>query len=432
VFVVAKDKDRFMHGRAGDHLVTQFQCDLCNFRNMQRRNPTSGNARDDLLMRCIRRANLDAFWSREAETVRGNLGNLKSMCAKAQLVGLDANWFYPPMGPLPVQDNVGMGLAVCVLLRTLDPGINERTIQFNTAAGARTAYNNMWHASAEGGKGAVVARETAKLFVTTAPALSDWFERFMLGAHKRMGDKHVPDLAISIDVLLELMSRCEVELKNAGNNEAARGEVILFATFCVVGFCCALRGEELPLMDLAGTRKHYHAGMSLTDPMKQHCVVALLGRFKTETGEKYHLMPLVLETASGLKPALWICRMVEWYEREGVTSGPVFRRDEGQRIRSGAYDFALGTRLSVIQLDRPDLINPSVEVYERIKARRSLRRGSDSQALAQNVNPQDIDINNRWRSFEQAKGRKPKLRMQHHYADVMLILPALLRYSRPL
>ena len=33
------DKDHFMYGRKGDHLMLPFQCDLCHFRNMQRGNP---------------------------------------------------------------------------------------------------------------------------------------------------------------------------------------------------------------------------------------------------------------------------------------------------------------------------------------------------------------------------------------------------------
>ena len=32
----AKDYDRFVVARAGDHLMVQFQCDLCHFRNIQR------------------------------------------------------------------------------------------------------------------------------------------------------------------------------------------------------------------------------------------------------------------------------------------------------------------------------------------------------------------------------------------------------------
>jgi hypothetical protein len=66
--VVAKDKDRFLTGRNGDHFMGVFQCDLCHFRNIQKRDPDS-SLQDALMLRCIRRANLDSFWARETATV---------------------------------------------------------------------------------------------------------------------------------------------------------------------------------------------------------------------------------------------------------------------------------------------------------------------------------------------------------------------------
>jgi len=64
--------------------------------------------------------------------------------------------------------------------------------------------------------------------------------------------------------------------------------------------------------------------------------------------------------------------------------------------------------------------------------RRSCRRGSDSQAIAQQVAEFDIELKNRWRLQEKAKGRKPKMRMIQPYADVRILLPALLQFSQAL
>jgi hypothetical protein len=36
----------------------------------------------------------------------------------------------PPLGPYSMEDTMGMGLAVCILIRTLDPGRTEELIQF--------------------------------------------------------------------------------------------------------------------------------------------------------------------------------------------------------------------------------------------------------------------------------------------------------------
>ena len=33
------EEDKFMHARDGDHLMTQFECDLCIFRKLKHRSP---------------------------------------------------------------------------------------------------------------------------------------------------------------------------------------------------------------------------------------------------------------------------------------------------------------------------------------------------------------------------------------------------------
>jgi len=50
--VVAEDvreQKRFIEARAGDHLMIEFQCDVCHFRNIQRRDLDPKEAKDYLL-----------------------------------------------------------------------------------------------------------------------------------------------------------------------------------------------------------------------------------------------------------------------------------------------------------------------------------------------------------------------------------------------
>ena len=88
--------------------------------------------------------------------------------------------------------------------------------------------------------------------------------------------------------------------------------------------------------------------------------------------------------------------------------------------------------LEEIQEDRGELILDSVHVRQDYGMGRSFRRGSDSHAVNQRVDERDVDLNNCWRRFERAQGRRPRLKMQQHYADVRQILPSLLRYSSAL
>ena len=60
----------FLHARDGDHLLAPYECPICVFRKLKQSNPVSINPQDTLLMECIKRAILDAFWSRASGTVK--------------------------------------------------------------------------------------------------------------------------------------------------------------------------------------------------------------------------------------------------------------------------------------------------------------------------------------------------------------------------
>jgi hypothetical protein len=429
VLEVEKDKGRFLYGRAGDQYVTTFQCDLCHFRNITGRSPGSDGS-DDTVMKFVRRANLDSMWSRSPGTVRNTSREIRLLHVKASMLRLDAETMLPQMGPWPVKDIHGMGIAVCILLRSLDPGKNEVTIQFSTSQKMKSAFANVWRASLRGSDGAVVSRDTVKLFHTTCPTHGEWFERFTKGMHERMGDKVKQDLAISIEQMHALMERYESRWVSAGDNRELQKGVLFPALFAIVCFCCALRGEEAPLMSLTGTVLHAEEGAR--HPTLPHVVVALLGRFKMEVSEKYHLMPLVIRTETGLEPAKWIYRMLQWYDTVGITRGWVFRDKHSDRARASDFEWDILCELEIIQRESPHIIVASVDVFEDYGVSRSFRRGSDTHAINQGVKMDDIERNNRWRTVEQAQGKAAKLRMIHHYADVRNMLKALLRYSRPL
>jgi hypothetical protein len=71
------EEKRFLEAWGGDNLVTPFQCDHCHFMNIMKREPLEDLASDVRFMKCIRRVNLDAFWSREPGTIRGVSDEMK-------------------------------------------------------------------------------------------------------------------------------------------------------------------------------------------------------------------------------------------------------------------------------------------------------------------------------------------------------------------
>jgi len=48
----------------------------------------------------------------------------------------------------------------------------------------------------------------------------------------------------------------------------------------------------------------------LIEGSHHYVMIPLLGRFKNEDGERYHLAPLAYETASGIKIGLWVNRLM--------------------------------------------------------------------------------------------------------------------------
>ena len=56
-----RKSDDFLKGRDGDTLLVPFECDSCIFIKLKGRNVSVDSQKDDLLLRCIRRVNLDSF-----------------------------------------------------------------------------------------------------------------------------------------------------------------------------------------------------------------------------------------------------------------------------------------------------------------------------------------------------------------------------------
>ncbi len=135
---------------------------------MTGRLPEDSNAQDLYLLKTIRQAQLDAFWVTEPNTVSKNLGELKRGCKIAHSLGMRHGMFRP-MGPFPLEDSFGMGPAVVMLQLLLRAGVNDKHVQFSTIQKMRSAYSNVYHASALSGSGATLACGVKKLKSRIAP-----------------------------------------------------------------------------------------------------------------------------------------------------------------------------------------------------------------------------------------------------------------------
>ena len=425
-----KTSMRFLRARPGEHLMTNFQCDLCHFRNIHKRDPTENLIpKDSVLLICIRRANLDSFWSKESSTVEGNRREAARVIKKCKELGLSPSDVFPSKPAFPLKDLQHMALAAVMVHRSLDPGKNDKYVQFSTVRSMRSCAHNYWRASMNHEQTSVSVKGTGKLVSSNAPTNSEWFEKFMKGYHLRVGDICKPDLAISNELMHGLINSFEDEWNSVVGDRKAEGEGIFPAVFALISYCASLRGEEATLLDLKGTRENTQFG--LAHPSKPHVVISLTGRFKNETGILSHHIPLVEITSSGLKIRLWLERMLDWYGPN--RNGYAFRDEKGLKISTGYYAPIILQKLKDIQdstrEEHKGLISQDVDVFEDFGLSRSFRRGSDSRAIEMGLDVLTIELINRWRSTEKSKGKAATLRMVHRYADVRLIVGRYLGYS---
>jgi len=159
---------------------------------------------------------------------------------------------------------------------------------------------------------------------STCPTNGEWFERFMLGFHKRVGDVSRLDLAVLIEVMLALMERFDRLWILTDGDSKKKEEVLFPALFAVAAYAGGLRGEKVPLMDLVSTFKHFAEGVN--HPKHPHVVMALRGRFKRNrrTGAletSCDENSLGLGRACLLSVNVVVVRAEEHHTRTGVSRG---------------------------------------------------------------------------------------------------------------
>eukprot|EP00978_Attheya_sp_CCMP212_P011756 scaffold29206_cov30-Attheya_sp.AAC.4 len=180
--------------------MVPFQCDECHFRNITGRNPMSWSLEDAELLEFIHRANLNAFWSHSANTVKNNLSDSTRLEKTGQRLGMGP--MAPAIGPFPLEDKDGMRFAVAVLERSLSPEENEEFVQWATFRKTRSVVTNISQAGLSGLGDSIGAYERNKMWISKVPTHQFWFSRFIDGIHKRVGELRKQDEPITrIDVL---------------------------------------------------------------------------------------------------------------------------------------------------------------------------------------------------------------------------------------
>ena len=420
------DGGKCREARAGDHILVPFGCEKCVFLKLKGRYPLSVSREDRLLFETIRRANLDAFWSRERSTVGNTVRNARKLCKMSEEVGLGGP--FTSWGPMPRWDYCGYEVAVGMLLASRKAGRHSKThMQYQSIRHLGSCYSNFFRASSVNAKTALAldAADVGFKRIGTSPTATLWFSKFTMGLGARMGEIHKPNLGLSTNLILEVLRSVE---RDIGSTQLAvdRFRLIVFGAYVALSYVLSLRGVEGLMLNLSTI---------ITEIMvkRDYLVIGLRGKLKGERIDRDHLLPCTRITSSGIKIEMWLKLLVIGHKSLGRTGGPAITDPDGSIAKTSGLDALLHdylTRLHDEGMVFPVEIKDAEDISERFSVYRSLRRASDTRAMNMKVSANDIDVVNRWKRIEGAKGRKAAGPMRQHYAELSLLVQPFIRYTK--
>jgi hypothetical protein len=229
--------EQYTHGRDGDNLITPFECDVCIFRKLRRHLPDTTSLVDCRLLECIRRVNLDSFWSRASSTVKGNLDRVKSSLQISYSMGLGGPYFH---------DYCGYKLAIQMVDASRKPGrYSQSYTQFDTIRKYRSPYASFARTTPQGNRwvmGLVNANGHLQRFVQD-PTVTVWFQQFITGCERRMGNVWRPNVAFPTPLLLKIFEVAEARL-NENISDTENDRWIVFLSYCAVMYTLSLSGDR--------------------------------------------------------------------------------------------------------------------------------------------------------------------------------------------
>ena len=408
-----------------------FECDLCSFRNVVGRDPDDTDGRDEFTLMAIRRVLLDVMWAREPDTVTSNWSRSRRDYAMAvDNLSLDYRTILPILGNPRVGDRVGLGVALSTVLASLRQGKNAANVQFDTIRKTQTWYANAYDAGENYSCETVVGLDQKKQYLSTGHTFGKWFSRFMRGARLRMGMVRRQNEALTSKLVLGVCSEAE-KIWTLAHSDLKRVEMEDAVCFMLIAFGTGLRGEEVPLVSLEGLL-NFWMETRRGDHSERHMMITLSGRFKGEVDSRWHMVPICDKTRSDIPFRLWMERIMQRrVNRQLRTKGWLFETKTGARAKFGKYDPTFRSLVTLARATNPRLVAAAIEPDD-FSLWRSPRRGAVLETTHQGVDSKVMELINRWRSKEAAKGSMPNLPMRQVYTEVKSTLPTVMQYSRAL
>ncbi len=421
-------------------MAAPFQCERCHFINIHKRLPLDISSSDQSKLAYLKRANLDMFWSRRPGTLDGLVRGVMFIVKTSQVLALPG--VLPDITPWPVKDEVGMALAIVLLRKSISVNSgnsNSKThLQFDTVRKLRTVYSDIFEATCAGNQdNKVMKKGSETMHYHDGVTQSRFFERFTLGMKTRMGQVSKRNQPITSDMVVAMLVCLENKLRSVPSNDDQVRYLIMTGSLIVILFCGSLRGHEGFMLDADSLAKNISVGIKTTNG-KSFILVPLYGYFKGENGERMHVIPLTEVTRSGIKVRFWLELHVALLERENKLGreGPAFCDLNGEILKPRVLESRILNLLLEVQSsdmnEDESIISKSLDVYEKFGIYRSFRRGATCMAADRNVSELSIALVNRWRKFENGRGRVPNMSMMEHYLSNLGAFRKALSFSESL
>lgn len=402
-----------------------FECDLCHFRNITKRDPELTNPKDGHTLMCIRRANLDACWSRATRTVRANLNRVVADTRSAEF-SLELYDYLPHLGWPEIEDRVGMAIALVTLNASLRPGKYANHLQYDSMRKTPTWFGSAHSAGTAYMVDTLYAQDEKKVHATSCVTAGEWFVRFKLGAKLRMGQIKKQNEAFT-PTIVHCLDKIAQDMWQSSEDDDEKKKLEELMSYILIEFCACLRGEEVPLLSLQGLLTFWQETTTSEVP---YVMLTLRGKFKGEGDLRWHCIPIPCQTRTGLPVLKWIRRMIRrLVVEEERTTGWAFADLNGKQRRMGHYDPLLVDMMDKVKTHFPGAVNPVTDVND-FSLWRSGRRGAITEATNQGVDQHTIDLMGRWRKKEKARGTEPGLPMRQVYTEVKSSVKGMLLFAK--
>ena len=243
----------------------------------------------------------------------------------------------------------------------------------------------------------------------------------------------IQDEAISGRVMREVIKVLDARVEA----DPSDTEAVEAGTFFMLAYLGALRGNEVAMANLGAMRNMMETTKAFQDKVP-HAPLVLQGLMKSRSGTPTtHLFLLSCVTRSEITPhiGVWISRLIELREEQGLTSGWLFSikegKGKGEPVKMNHYEDCFHDVLLEVQRET-ELIPNELDVVDRYHISRSFRRGATTEARIGGVSGQDIELNNRWRMEEKQKGKQANMDMISLYTQHVMEVELLTRFSRSL